>query len=95
MVKFIWTDFAIDDLKSIHEYISKDSKVYADRYIEKLIFRIDQLEHFPLSGRIVPEFGQETIRELIEGNYRIVYKINQGFIGIVRVQHAARLLKEI
>ncbi|MBI1768785.1 MAG: type II toxin-antitoxin system RelE/ParE family toxin [Bacteroidetes bacterium] len=95
MVKLIWTDFAIDDLKSIHEYISKDSKVYADRYIEKLISRIDQLEGFPLSGRIVPEFGQENIRELIEGNYRIVYKINQDYIGIVRVQHAARLLKEI
>lgn len=95
MVKLIWNDLAIDDLKSIHEYISNDSKVYADRYIQKLIVRIDQLENFPQSGRIVPEFGKETIRELIEGNYRIVYKINPDYIGIVRIHHAAMPLKDI
>ena len=56
MVKIVWTEFAIEDLKSIHEYISKDSKVYADRFIEKLISRVDKLENNPHSGRIVPEF---------------------------------------
>jgi plasmid stabilization system protein ParE len=47
MVKVVWTQFALDDLKAIHEYISKDSKVYADRFIEKVIRRVDQLEQFP------------------------------------------------
>ncbi|MCE2734496.1 MAG: type II toxin-antitoxin system RelE/ParE family toxin [Cyclobacteriaceae bacterium] len=56
MVKIVWTDFAVEDLKSIHEYISKDSKFYADRFIEKLMERVEQLEHQPKSGRIVPEF---------------------------------------
>ena len=56
MVKVIWTEFALDDLKSIHEYISKDSKPYADKLIAKLIRRVDQLERFPKSGRITPEF---------------------------------------
>ncbi len=93
MVKVIWTEFALDDLKSIHEYISKDSKPYADKFVEKLISRVDQLEKFPKSGRITPEFDSEIIRELIEGNYRIVYKINPNHIGIVRVHHAARRLK--
>lgn len=51
MVKVIWTDFAIEDLRSIHEFISKDSNRYADRYVEKLISRVDQLENFPKSGR--------------------------------------------
>lgn len=95
MVKIIWTEFAVDDLKSIHTYISKESKVYADRFIDKLINRVGQLENYPESGRIVPEFNIETIRELIEGNYRIIYKINPDHIGIVRIHHAARLLKEI
>lgn len=85
MVKIIWTEFAIEDVKSIHDYISKDSKVYADRLIEKLISRVDQLGSNPRSGRIVPEFNNEIIRELIEGNYRIIYKINLDSIGIVRV----------
>ena len=93
MVKLIWTEIAIEDLRSIHEYISKDSKVYADRFIDKLINKVGQLEKFPKSGRIVPEFNSEIIRELIEGNYRIIYQINSDDIGILRIHHAARLLK--
>jgi len=92
MVKVIWTEFAIDDLKSIHAFISKDSKSYADKFIGKIISKVDQLEKFPKSGRIVPELEIETIRELIEGNYRIVYKINQDYVRIVRVHHSSRQL---
>ncbi len=95
MVKVIWTDFAIEDLRSIHNYIAQDSKIYASRFVEKIILRIDQLETHPKSGRIVPEFNIETIRELIEGNYRIVYKINKDHIGIVRIHHSASQLKSI
>jgi len=95
MVKVIWTEFAIEDLRSIHTYISQDSKVYADRFIERIITRAGQLETYPQSGRIVPEFHIETLRELIEGNYRIIYKINPDFIGVVRVHHSARQLKEL
>jgi toxin ParE1/3/4 len=95
MVKIVWTEFALEDLKSIHGYISKDSKIYADRFIEKLISRVDQLENNPESGRIVPEFNIEIIRELIEGNYRIIYRINSDFVGIVRVHHSARQLKNV
>ena len=93
MVKVIWTEFALEDLKAIHEYISQDSKAYADKFIEKLINRVDQLENFAKSGRSVPEFNSETIRELVEGNYRIVYKINPDHIGVVRIHHSARQLK--
>lgn len=93
MVKVVWTEFAIEDLKSIHDYISKDSKVYASRLVEKLMSRVDQLEANPNSGRIVPEFNIETLRELIEGNYRIIYKIDGDFIGIVRVHHSAQQLR--
>lgn len=93
MVKIIWTEIALDDLRLIHEYICKDSKVYADRFIDKFFNRVDQLENFPKSCRVVPEFDSEIIRELIEGNYRIIYQINTDHIGIVRIHHAARLLK--
>jgi toxin ParE1/3/4 len=93
MVKVIWTEFAIEDIRSIHTYISQDSKVYADRFIEKIISRVGQLETHPKSGRVVPEFNIDTLRELIEGNYRIIYKINSDSIGVVRVHHSARELK--
>lgn len=68
MVQLIWTELAIEDLRSIHDYISRDSKRYADRFIEKIFKRVEQLEALPNSGRIVPEFSYTKIRELIEGN---------------------------
>lgn len=92
MVKVIWTELALGDLKAIHDYISKDSRGYADKFIEKLIARVSQLHTFPKSGRIVPEYSSELIRELIEGSYRIVYRVHADHIGVVRVHHSARQL---
>lgn len=93
MVKIRWTELAIDDLKNIHDYISKESIVYANNMIEKIVSRVDQIEQFPESGRIVPEFRKRSLRELIEGSYRIIYKIHRQYIGIIRIHHSARLLK--
>lgn len=92
MVRIVWTDLAIDDLKSIHSYISQDSKNYADSFVEKIILKVELLEIYPNSGRVVPEFNIDKIRELLEGNYRIIYKINSDSISIARVHHAARQL---
>jgi toxin ParE1/3/4 len=59
-----------------------------------LINLLTGLIDHPEAGRVVPEFENELIRELIEGSYRIIYKINSiTEIGIVRVHHSARLLK--
>ena len=95
MVKIVWSALAIADLKNIHDYIPAKSKVYANRLIEKLISRVALLDSFPQAGRMVPDFRQKSIRELIEGNYRIVYKIHKDHIGIARIHHTARLLRKI
>ena len=94
MVKINWTKTALNDLKAIYDYIEKDSKFYAGRLIEKIIVAVDQLENFPLSGRIVPEKNDETIREIIFGNYRIFYKIISPVkILILRIHHSAKNVK--
>jgi addiction module RelE/StbE family toxin len=90
MVEIFWTELAQEDLQSIFTYISRDSIRYADRTVDKIILRVDQLEKYPKSGRIVPEFDNKLIRELLEGNYRIVYQIKDTSIFILRVHHAAR-----
>lgn len=95
MVKIVWTELALEDLKIIHDFIAQDSTSYASRFIEKLLARVKQLETFPRSGKIVPEFGIESIREFIEGNYRIVYQVNTEVVYIARVQHSAMLLSDI
>ena len=94
MAEITWTPFALEDLQSIYNYISKDSVTYAGRFVDKLINKVDILEDHPQIGRIVPEFENEVIRELIEGNYRIIYKIiSITEIAIVRIHHSAMLLK--
>lgn len=93
MVKITWTDNAYLDLKNIHDYISKDSKKYAYLQVNRIKEKTKILKTYPNSGRIVPEVNQENIRELIEGNYRIIYRIkNSNRIDILSIFHAARIL---
>lgn len=93
MVEITWTRLAIRDLEDIEDYIAKDSHVYAVITIEKIFSRVETLAKHPNSGRIVPEFENKKIRELIEGNYRIVYFIGETKeISILRIHHSARLL---
>lgn len=90
MVKIVWSDEAIEDLKSIHDYIADDSPTNASRLSNKLLDKVDVLINFPHSGRVVPEFNQESLREIIEGNYRIIYQILPTQVRIVRIHHSSR-----
>ncbi|PRX41557.1 type II toxin-antitoxin system RelE/ParE family toxin [Salegentibacter salegens] len=94
MVQINWTFQAQSDLKSIAEYIGKDSKKYARLQIIKLRNRTKILYTQIYSGKSVPEINHPNIRELIEGNYRIIYKIlNNQRVDILTVYHSARNLK--
>jgi len=96
MVKIRWTDFALENLIAIGDYIEKDSYVYAQRVVSSLFDSVDILEQHPLAGRKVPEFNDESIRELVRGSYRIVYKIISMYdIDIITVHHSARLLRNL
>jgi addiction module RelE/StbE family toxin len=94
MAQIIWTEMAQYDLQDIYDYISKDSELYALRLIDKIVERTEILIDHPKTGRVVPEFRNNQIREVIEGNYRIVYYLEkEEEVKIVRVFHGARLLK--
>lgn len=93
MVKVKWTEFAISDLNDIAEYISKDSYQYAALTVEKIFTSTEILETNPQAGRVVPELERINIRELIHGNYRVVYKIiNSELIDVLTVHHSKRLI---
>ena len=93
MVKVIWTDSAIKDLDDIGEYIAKDSIWYAEITVLELFESVDILENHPYAGVIVPEFEDEFIRQIIRGNYRVVYQIIDEFrIDILTVHNCARLI---
>ena len=94
MVKITWTDQSIDDIDIIAEFIAKDSLKYAKIQLQRFFDRVELLISHPNAGRIVPEVNDKTIRELILGNYRIIYKIvNNNQIDILTVHHSRRLLK--
>ena len=93
MAQISWTKKSLKDLRAINDYISLDSSFYAARFISKLISRVDQLVEFPESGRMVPEKNVHEIRELIEGNYRIFYRLLKEKITILRIHNAARRIK--
>jgi len=93
MVKVIWTDSALQDLDDIGDYIAKDSERYAEVTVERLFNSVDILEKYPKAGKMVPEFENESIRELIRDSYRIVYHIIDDLrIDIITVHNCARLL---
>jgi len=93
MVKVVWTQRAIYDLEDIADYISKDSVKYASLTLEKLIDTASIIELNPLIGRIVPETNDKNIREIIKGNYRVIYFLsNDQAANILTVFHTARLL---
>ncbi len=90
-----WTATAIRQLDAIHDYISRDSTVYALRMVERLTSRTVQLQDHPFSGAVVPEFGDESIREVFEGPYRIVYRKVGSILYVLAVIHGARLLTDV
>lgn len=95
MVRINWTRRAQEDLKSIADFISNDSTFYAQRQIDKILNRTQALKEFPQIGKIVREYGEESIRELVLGNYRIIYEIfSDSEIGIVTIHHSARDLSQ-
>lgn len=94
MVKIVWTDVSILDLQEIFDYIAEDSVRYASITTLKIYQHVQRINNNPYLGRIVPEFNDILIRELIEGNYRIIYRIKTELqVDILRIYHSARLLK--
>jgi len=82
-----WTDTAQAHLDAIHAYIAQDSAEYANRTIDRLTRRSQQIADFPLSGRRVPEYDMDQVREVIETLYRIIYHIKPDQIDILAVIH--------
>jgi addiction module RelE/StbE family toxin len=93
-MKVYWTLNAIKHLTNIYEYIALNSPTYARRMVDRITQRSEQISTQPFSGRKVPEYETEDIRELIEKPYRIIYRLKQDQIDVLAVIHGAQLLPE-
>jgi toxin ParE1/3/4 len=92
-MRIVWSDQSLEDIEEIRRYIQRDSQVYAEMFVDRILESAERLLDHPLSGRVVPEFEDPTLREVILGSYRIVHRVRQDTISIVTVFHTARLLK--
>ena len=89
-MKVIWTDPAIEDLRALRDYIGRDSDFYDADMVEQMVLSVEKLLQFPRMGRVVPETQDESIRELLHQNYRIIYRITGERIEILTIIHGSR-----
>jgi len=91
-VKVIWSPLAVDRVSEIAEFIALDKPPAAEQWVEKIFDSVGRLEQFPSSGRIIPEIQLENFREIIIGNYRIIYRIEVNQISILTVRSGRQIL---
>lgn len=82
-----WSRRALRDLEEL-------AVQRGETWLERMVARVEQTEAFPDSGRMVPEFGNRYIRELIEGDYRIIYERFADRVEVLTVIHGARSFSE-
>ncbi len=95
MAQINWIRTAVEDMKGIYEFIAKGSRKYAQLEVIKIKAKTRILRTNPHIGKEVIEKGNVSIRELVEGNYRIIYKIVENDrIDILTIHHSARDLSQ-
>lgn len=91
-MKIFWSPLAIERASEIAEYIAQDKPSAAENWIDTIFSKIDKLISSPEIGRIVPEIKNNQFRELIYGNYRIIYRIEKKQISILTIRHGMQIL---
>jgi plasmid stabilization system protein ParE len=92
MVEVRWTFQALNDLEAIAKFIAADSPHYASLFTIDVLAAVKHLASFPNSGKLLREINDPSIREILFGSYRIIYRVNVDLVEILTVYHAARLL---
>ncbi len=90
--RVVWSARAIADVNAIVAYIATNSPSYARTVARKILAATRSLPDFPLSGRIVPEVQDESLREVFAYSYRIIYRVREDEIRVTAVIHGKRML---
>jgi plasmid stabilization system protein ParE len=91
-MKIIWSPLAIERASEIAEYIAQDKPSAAENWINTVFLKVEKLKSTPEIGRLVPEIRNNQFRELIYGNYRIIYRIEKKQISILTIRHGMQIL---
>lgn len=88
----VWSPLAVDRVSEIAGYIAQDKPSAAENWINTVFSKVEQLKTSPEIGRVVPEIKNKQFRELIYGNYRIIYRIEKKQISILTIRHGKQIL---
>ncbi|MGD8208774.1 MAG: type II toxin-antitoxin system RelE/ParE family toxin [Desulfobacterales bacterium] len=91
-MNIIWSPLAVDRASEIASYIALDKPSAADKWINTVFSKVEQLKSSPEIGRIVPELNNTQFREILYGNYRIIYRIGKNQISILTIRHGKQIL---
>jgi toxin ParE1/3/4 len=87
-----WTETALAHLRAIRDYVARNSPGYAQALADRITRRTEKLAAMPFLGAEVPEYEDESIREVLEHPYRIIYRVSTDRVEILAVLHGARRL---
>jgi len=93
-MKIIWTELAVEKLEECADYIAIDKPSAALGWVKKIQKSVRKLKGFSESGRKVPEINRSNIREIIEGNYRIIYRVEEKRITVLTIRNSRQLLSD-
>jgi toxin ParE1/3/4 len=91
-MKLIWSPLAVDKVSEIAAYIAQENLAAAEKWVDGVFRKVEDLQNFSESGRIVPETKNKTIRELIYRNYRLIYRLEEKRISLLTVRHGKQIL---
>jgi len=93
-MKITWSETAIIRADDISNFIAEDSVNEATKWLIQLFIEVERLKIFPEFGRLVPGFNDEYLREIIFGNYRIIYELKKNAIEVLTIWHSRKLLNK-
>lgn len=96
-MNIVWSPLAVDRASEIAGYIAQDKPSAAEKWTKTVFSKVERLKTSPKIGRIVPEIKNNQFREIIYGNYRIIYRLETEQISILTIRHGKQILpiKEI
>ena len=92
MMKIIWSPLAYERLEEIFEYISEDNVSDAQKMIKRIFKKVETLSKNAERGRKVPEANRTKIREIFEGEYRIIYRMEPKTVHILSIRNFKQIL---
>lgn len=92
-MRVIWSPLALKRVGDIAEQIARDSPLASEEWVEEVFASVLRLERFPQSGRAVPEVPRADVREVLQGRYRVIYRIEPDHVSVLTVRHTRQLLR--